>query len=145
MALFWKFRRTGCSERRLIGHSFYRRNFLRKSCATCREKCHRAGPRTEKSDKPAQWTPCIFDENNASVRHHILRSLINLHNDHRVYLTRKMPSCGTLYWEVWWTCTMNTMYIGRENCRRAETRTKKFDKPAQWTPYIQALVVSWAV
>jgi hypothetical protein len=42
------------SERRLIGHSFYRRNFLRKSCATCREKCRRTAPRTEKSDKPAQ-------------------------------------------------------------------------------------------
>jgi hypothetical protein len=45
----------GCSERRLIGHSFYRPNFLRKSCATCREKCRRAAPRTE---KPAQWTLC---------------------------------------------------------------------------------------
>jgi hypothetical protein len=45
----------GCSERRLIGHSFYRRNFLRKSCSTCR-----TAPRTEKSDKPAQWTPCTF-------------------------------------------------------------------------------------
>jgi hypothetical protein len=44
---------TGCSERRLIGHSFYRRNFLRKCCATCQEKCRRAAPRTEKSDKPA--------------------------------------------------------------------------------------------
>jgi hypothetical protein len=44
----------GCSERRLTGHSFYRRNFLRKSCATCREKCRRAALRTEKSDKPAQ-------------------------------------------------------------------------------------------
>jgi hypothetical protein len=32
---------VGCSEHRLIGHSFYRRNFLRKSCATCREKCRR--------------------------------------------------------------------------------------------------------
>jgi hypothetical protein len=29
------------------------RIFLRKSCATCREKCRRAAPRTEKSDKPA--------------------------------------------------------------------------------------------
>jgi hypothetical protein len=28
------------------------------SCATCREKCRRASPHTEKSDKPAQWTPC---------------------------------------------------------------------------------------
>jgi hypothetical protein len=45
----------GRSERRLIGHSYYRRNFLRKRCATCRP----AAPRTEKSDKPAQWTPCI--------------------------------------------------------------------------------------
>jgi hypothetical protein len=33
---------------------FYRRNFLRKSCASCREKCRRAAPRTEKSDKSAQ-------------------------------------------------------------------------------------------
>jgi hypothetical protein len=49
----------GCSERRLIGHPFYRRKFLRKSCATCREKCRRAAPLTEKSDKPAQWTPGI--------------------------------------------------------------------------------------
>jgi hypothetical protein len=32
---------TGCSERKLIGLSFYRRNFLRKSCATCREKYRR--------------------------------------------------------------------------------------------------------
>jgi hypothetical protein len=50
------------SERRLFGHSFYRRNFLRKSCATCREKCRRMAPRTEKTDKPAQWTPytCIY-------------------------------------------------------------------------------------
>jgi hypothetical protein len=30
---------TGCSERRLIGHSFYRRKFRRKRCATCWEKC----------------------------------------------------------------------------------------------------------
>jgi hypothetical protein len=42
----------GYSERRLIGHSFYRRNFLRKCCATCREKWRRAASRTEKSDKP---------------------------------------------------------------------------------------------
>jgi hypothetical protein len=34
-------------------------NFLRKSCATRQEKRRRAVPRTEKSDKPAQWTPCI--------------------------------------------------------------------------------------
>jgi hypothetical protein len=32
---------TGCSESSLIGHSFYRRNFLRTSCATCREKRRR--------------------------------------------------------------------------------------------------------
>jgi hypothetical protein len=44
----------GRSERRLIGHSFYLGNFLRKSCATCREKCRRAAQRTEKPDKPAQ-------------------------------------------------------------------------------------------
>jgi hypothetical protein len=44
----------GCSERRLIGHSFYRQNLLRKSCATYREKFRRAAPRTEKSDMPAQ-------------------------------------------------------------------------------------------
>jgi hypothetical protein len=43
----------GCSERRLIGHLFYRRNFLRKCCSTCREKFRRAAPCTEKSDKPA--------------------------------------------------------------------------------------------
>jgi hypothetical protein len=41
---------TGCSEHRLIGRSFYRRNFLRKSCATCWEKFY-AAPCTEKSDK----------------------------------------------------------------------------------------------
>jgi hypothetical protein len=50
----------GCSERRLIGHSFYRQSFLRKSWATCREKYHRAAPRTKKSNKPAQWTPCTI-------------------------------------------------------------------------------------
>jgi hypothetical protein len=61
----------GCSECRLIEHSFYRRNFLRKSCATCREKYRRAAPRTEKSDKPVQWTPCISqcDLRLASVMH----------------------------------------------------------------------------
>jgi hypothetical protein len=53
-----QWRRIGYSERRLIEHSFHRRNFMRKSCATCREKCCHAAPRTEKSDKPAQWTPC---------------------------------------------------------------------------------------
>jgi hypothetical protein len=42
----------GCSERRLIWHSFYRWNFPRKSCATCREKSCSAASRTEKSDKP---------------------------------------------------------------------------------------------
>jgi hypothetical protein len=42
----------GCSERSLIGHSFYRWNFLRKSCTIRREKCRRAAPRTEKPDKP---------------------------------------------------------------------------------------------
>jgi hypothetical protein len=47
----WYFRAIGCSERRLIGHSFYRLNFLQKSCATCREKCRRVAPRIEKSDK----------------------------------------------------------------------------------------------
>jgi hypothetical protein len=45
-----------CSERRLIGNLFYRRNFLRKRSATCREKCRCAAPHTEKSDKPKQWT-----------------------------------------------------------------------------------------
>jgi hypothetical protein len=49
----------GCSERRMTGHWFYRRNFLRKSCATCREKCRRTASRTEKSG--------------------------SLHNEHRVY------------------------------------------------------------
>jgi hypothetical protein len=48
----------GCSERRLIGHSFYRRNF-----------CERAAPLAEK---------------NAAERQHVLRSLISLHNEHRV-------------------------------------------------------------
>jgi hypothetical protein len=71
---------TGCSERRLIGHSFYRRNFLRKSCATCREKCRRAASRPDKSDKPVQWTPCILEEKNAAARHHLL----SLHNEHRI-------------------------------------------------------------
>jgi hypothetical protein len=52
-------RHIGCSERRLIGHSLYHWNFLQKSFATCREKCRRAAPRTG--------------------------SLINLHNEHRVY------------------------------------------------------------
>jgi hypothetical protein len=42
----------GCSERRLIRHSFYRQNFLRKSCATCQK--------------------------NGAARHHVLRSLISL-------------------------------------------------------------------
>jgi hypothetical protein len=46
----------GCSERRLIWLSFYCRNFLRKSSATCRAKCRHSALRTEKSDKPAQWT-----------------------------------------------------------------------------------------
>jgi hypothetical protein len=32
----------GCCERRLIGHSFYLRNFLRKSCGTCQEKWRRS-------------------------------------------------------------------------------------------------------
>jgi hypothetical protein len=50
----------GCSERRLIGHSFYRRN-----------PCERAAPLAEK---------------NAVARHHVLRSLISLHNEHPVYL-----------------------------------------------------------
>jgi hypothetical protein len=47
----------GCSERRLIGHSFYHRNFLRvaeKNAATYWE-----APLT--SDKPVQWTPCRID------------------------------------------------------------------------------------
>jgi hypothetical protein len=51
-------RSIGCSERRLIGHSFYRRNFLRKSCATRR--------------------------GNSAAQHHVLRSLISLHNEHLV-------------------------------------------------------------
>jgi hypothetical protein len=55
---FWY---IGCSERRPIWHSFYRRNCLRMSCATCLEKCRRAAPRTVKTDKPAQRTPCICD------------------------------------------------------------------------------------
>jgi hypothetical protein len=29
---------------------------------------------------------------------------------------------------------MNTLYIGREKCRRAALRTEKSDKPAYWTP-----------
>jgi hypothetical protein len=36
------------------GHSFYLRNFLRKSCATCREKWRRAATSTEKYNKTAQ-------------------------------------------------------------------------------------------
>jgi hypothetical protein len=55
------FTNIGCSEHRLIGCSFYRWNFLRKSCATCREKCHFTTPHTEKSDKPAQRTLCIIE------------------------------------------------------------------------------------
>jgi hypothetical protein len=39
--LYFNLTCIGCSERRLIGHTFYRRNFLRKSCATCRGKCRR--------------------------------------------------------------------------------------------------------
>jgi hypothetical protein len=60
----------GCSERRLIRHSFYRRSFLRKSCTTCQEKCRSTAPRTEESDKPAQWTPyinCLTDASNPST------------------------------------------------------------------------------
>jgi hypothetical protein len=45
---------VGCSERKLIGHSFYHRNFLRKCCAIFRENCRCAVPRTEKFDKPAE-------------------------------------------------------------------------------------------
>jgi hypothetical protein len=67
--LFCNYEYTECSERRLIAHSFYLRNFLRKSCATCRE--------------------------NAAVRHRLLRSLIILHNEHRVYWRRKLPPRGT--------------------------------------------------
>jgi hypothetical protein len=52
-AFDYKFSYIGCSERRLIEHSFYRRNFLLKCCVIYREKCRRAAPRTEKSDKPA--------------------------------------------------------------------------------------------
>jgi hypothetical protein len=37
----------GYSDRRLIEHSFYRLNSLRKSCATCWEKCRSAAPHTE--------------------------------------------------------------------------------------------------
>jgi hypothetical protein len=46
-----------------------------------REKCRRAAPRTEKADKPAQWTRCILDEKNTATRHHALISLISLHNE----------------------------------------------------------------
>jgi hypothetical protein len=35
-------------------------NFLRISCATCREKCHRVAKHGDKSDKPAQWTSYIY-------------------------------------------------------------------------------------
>jgi hypothetical protein len=57
----------GCSERRLTGHSFYRRNCLRQSCA---------------------------------ARHHVLRSLISLHNEYRVYTylrTYSEDSCDFKY------------------------------------------------
>jgi hypothetical protein len=27
------------------------------------------------------------------------------------HLPRKMPPRGTTYWEVWWACTMNTVYF----------------------------------
>jgi hypothetical protein len=64
---------TGCSERRLIGHSFYRRNF----------SLHH------------------FSRKNAAARHHVLRSQISLHNGHCVYWTIKIPPRGTTYWEVW--------------------------------------------
>jgi hypothetical protein len=96
----------GCSERRLIGHSFYHRNFLRKSSATRQEKCRRAAPRTEKSDKHAQWTPCILDEKNAAARHHVLRSLISLHNEHPI-LWYFFRNCHER------TCPTQTSYIPR--------------------------------
>jgi hypothetical protein len=50
----------GCSERRLIGHSFYYRQLPAKA-----------------------------------LRH----------------LPRKMPPRGIMYWEVWYACTMNTVYV----------------------------------
>jgi hypothetical protein len=34
---------------------------------------------------------------NAAAQHHMLGSLISLHNEHRVYWTRKMPPRGTMY------------------------------------------------
>jgi hypothetical protein len=49
-----------CSERRLIGHSLYTRNFLRKSCVTCRDKCRRAAPRTKKSEDCTMNVVCNF-------------------------------------------------------------------------------------
>jgi hypothetical protein len=77
---------TGCSERRLTRHSFYSRNFLRKSCATCRENSRRglitllstwcravaffsaSGRALSRevptvkwmSNQPALWTPCTI-------------------------------------------------------------------------------------
>jgi hypothetical protein len=49
---------TGCSERRLIGQF------------TVGISCERSAPLAEK---------------NAAARHHVLRSLINLHNEHPIY------------------------------------------------------------
>jgi hypothetical protein len=105
----WNWAYTGCSERRLIGHSLYCRNFFRKSCATCWVKYRRAASRTEKSDRHAEWTlcmhkgwaiksspctatfsdllcltPCILDDKNSVARQPVLRSLISLHNEHPV-------------------------------------------------------------
>jgi hypothetical protein len=48
--------------------------------------CERAAPLAEK---------------NVAARHHVMRNLISLHKEHRVYWTRKMPPRGTTYWEVW--------------------------------------------
>jgi hypothetical protein len=64
--------------------------------------CERAAPLAEK---------------NAAARHHVLRSLISMHNEHRVYWTRKMLPRGT--------------------------RTEKSDKPAQLSPYISLTIPPW--
>jgi hypothetical protein len=54
------------------------------------EKCRRTALRTEKADKPAQWTPCILDEKNAAAGNHVLKRLISLHNEHPISVYYKI-------------------------------------------------------
>jgi hypothetical protein len=61
-----KYDSIGCSERRLIGHSL-----------DIGTSCERAAP---------------FAEKNAAARHHVLRSLISLHNEHRVQRDISTPT-----------------------------------------------------